>query len=89
MVEDMGERITVVEFDSVFETLSKKRQHQEEQKMKSRNIFKKKEDADVDLKDFDVVMYDDSISRQLLKKGKSLFKRRSYAFPVKLKGDAN
>jgi hypothetical protein len=58
--------------------------------LKSKNLFKPRLDEEINLKDFDVVMYDESISRSTLSKGASaLFKRRSFAFPVKLKGEAS
>jgi hypothetical protein len=33
-------------------------------------------------------MYDETISRQMLIKAGKIFKRRNYAFPVNLKGEA-
>jgi hypothetical protein len=88
MVCELGldKQITVAEFDDVFETLSQKRLHQEEQKAVSRHLAKKKDS--IDIKDFDVFMYDDTISRQMLSKAGKIFKRRNFAFPVKLRGEA-
>ncbi len=51
----------------------------------SRHLAKKKDQ--IDLKEYDMFMYDETISRQMLSKANKIFKRRNFAFPVNLKGE--